>query len=489
MIKPYYQDESYTQYSMDCEIGMKELPENSIDLIVTDPPYGYSFMGKDWDKAVPSVAKWRECLRLLKPGAFAFIMSAPRQDVLSRMIVNLQDAGFDTAFTSIYWAYASGFPKAMNIGKMVDKQLGVEREKVRIPITPHSTAGKGSSNEIDERPWLTKARELGYNETDGNIPMSDEAKALDGSYGGFQPKPAVEVIIVAMKPLSEKTYVGQALENGKGITWLDNCRIPFDSNDNALENGLKRAEKPRNDIRGGNFHVGEHDNHVVQSGMSQLGRFPANLLVSDDVLNDGSLSKQGTFKPRSQTRTATQFNPNNGWHDHNMNPNNATAPDNYGDSGSFSRYFDLDKWWAERIKSLPESVQVVYPFLIVPKASKSEKNIGCDELEEKIGGGMQGTQDQSLLTGSGNIRNNRARNNHPTVKPIKLMSYLITLGSRAGDTVLDPFIGSGTTARACKVLGRKCIGFEIDVEQYSKIAECRQNKVQVVMNFEPVRML
>jgi len=102
-------------YCGDCLELMKELDSDSVDLILTDPPYGYSFMGKDWDKAVPSVDVWRECLRILKPGGWCFVMSAPRQDVLSRMIVNLSDAGFKTDFTSIYWAYASGFPKATNV--------------------------------------------------------------------------------------------------------------------------------------------------------------------------------------------------------------------------------------------------------------------------------------------------------------------------------------------------------------------------------------
>ena len=202
-------------------------------------------------------------------------------------------------------------------------------------------------------------------------------------------------------------------------------------------------------------------------GETKLGRFPANLLVSDDVLNDGKKweGKVG-FSAVASSIYGNQMD-------------KTTFSSGKSEYGSFSRYFDLDKWWSERIKSLPQQVQEVYPFLICPKASKSEKNVGCEELEETIGGGMQGTQDQSLLTGSGNIRNNKAKNSHPTVKPLKLMSYLVTLGSRPGDVVLDNFIGSGTTARACKMLNRKCIGFEIDVEQYSEIAKHRQNKVQM----------
>ena len=90
---------------------LKKLEDNSIDLVCTDPPYGYSFMGKDWDKAVPSVKIWQECLRVLKDGAFMLVMSAPRQDVLSQMIVRIGEAGFRTDFTSLYWTYASGFPR------------------------------------------------------------------------------------------------------------------------------------------------------------------------------------------------------------------------------------------------------------------------------------------------------------------------------------------------------------------------------------------
>jgi hypothetical protein len=122
----------YELIHANCIDVLRNMPDKSVDCIVTDPPYGYSFLGSDWDKAVPSVETWRECLRVLKPGAFAFVMSAPRQDVLSQMIVRIAEAGFDTDFTSIYWTYASGFPKAANIGKMVDKRTGVEREKGQL---------------------------------------------------------------------------------------------------------------------------------------------------------------------------------------------------------------------------------------------------------------------------------------------------------------------------------------------------------------------
>jgi len=134
----------------------------------------------------------------------------------------------------------------------------------------------------------------------------------------------------------------------------------------------------------------------------------------------------------------------------------------------------VDKWFRDAIKRLPKDVLKTYPFLIVPKASKSEKNKGCENLEEKNrshNNKIMGESD-SFKTGAGNERTTKFRNNHPTVKPIKLMSYLITLGSRQGDIILDPFIGSGTTAIAARILSRKFIGFEKEPEYY-RIAEAR----------------
>lgn len=420
------------------------MTDNSIDLVVTDPPYGVAFMGKHWDKAVPPVDVWRECLRVLKPGAFAFIMSLPRQDVLARMIINLEDAGFQTGFTSIYWTFATGFPKAQNIGKAADKKLGV------APLEVRPAAGVGFMNTKDD----------GYHATKNQVVMpkrtTSQAKDLDGSYAGFQPKPAVEVVLVVMKPLSEKTYVEQALNNGKGVTWLDGCRVPYKE---KLKNTTRHNSKT-NEIYGGGKGLPQ-----CTLELNTQGRFPANILVSDDVLNDGRVSKSAA--------SGYNYEESN-----NDNPTriatNIKSGVHFSDSGSFSRYFSLDAWWDKQVKELPKSVQKTFPFLIVPKAGKREKNEGCKNLPEKIGGGMSGTQDKSLETGSGNERNNLHKNHHPTVKPLQLMSYLVTLGSREGDTVLDPYAGSGTTAVACKVFSRKFIGIELEKE-YHEIATSRMS--------------
>lgn len=409
---------------------LKTLEDNSVDSVVTDPPYGYSFMGKDWDKAVPSVEIWQECLRVLKPGAFCMVMSAPRSDVQMHMISNLEQAGFRIDFTPIYWTYASGFPKAGNIGKMVDKRLGESRES-----SPTITTHIYGSN-----------RPEGTHKVGGipSIANTDQAKALDGSYAGFQPKPAVEVIIVAMKPLSEKTFVDQALKNGKGITWLDDVRIPYDGMADAKDAGEHSSHKPGETVYQTGLKPRGNDRQGTQ------GRFPANLLVSDDVLNDGTIQKSSYALRKNTGISGSVFNQANKGLTDNLG---------YADSGSYSRYFDLDKW------------ANTLPFLITPKASKREKNEGLEQLDDKPIPGAD-TKNSYMGVESAGVRATHGKNVHPTVKPLKLMSYLITLTTREGDTVLDPFCGSGTTCIAAKMLKRDYIGIEREAE-YVEIAEAR----------------
>lgn len=423
----------------DCQDLMSKMEPDSMDLVVTDPPYGYSFMNKDWDKIVPSVTLWQEALRVLKPGAFAFIMSAPRQDVLAHNLVNLSDAGFETGFTSIYWVYSSGFPKASNIGKMVDKRLGAKREIISGKSKPSEYSGK-----FDQRSSLDRPKDNGA--------ITPEAKALDGSYSGFQPKPALEVIMVVMKPLSESTYIDQSLVNQKGITWLDDGRIPYQSD--ADKEGARFGTQM--DIRGGNLKspIGIKAKNVLSS---LTGRFPANLLVSDDVLNTG----QDTKSPNTYTRNSNSENKN--CYGKGIGEKSGMVSHNFGDSGSFSRYFDLDAWF--NTKFLSKEAQKTFPFLIIPKASKSEKgNVEIDNSDKYNGKFPCSKAD-------------RTKNKHPTVKPVKLFSWLMTIGSRKGDLVLDPFLGSGTALEAGYLTGRDVLGFELD-PQWEKLYDVRAHTHQ-----------
>jgi site-specific DNA-methyltransferase (adenine-specific) len=387
----------------DCLQVLERFKEDSIDFVVTDPSYGLKFMGKIWDNAVPSVAILKECLRVLKPGALAFFMCTPRQDLLSRMIKNLEEAGFETGFTSIYWTYSSGFPKAHNVSKALYKKAGVQQ-----------TAGKTGS--------ITK-------------PVAPEAKLLQGSRAGFQPKPAVEIILVVMKPLDQKCYTDQAYSNGKGVTWMDDCRIPYSSEKDKPSAGERTCKLGEQDtVNGSKSNSGWEAN--------ETGRFPANLLVSDNVL-DGSDTSNG-----------------------------------------YSRYFSLDSWAKLHMEDLPEPVQVTLPFLVVSKPSKKEKDAGLDNCEDKPICGRDPGQDSR--NNPYKIRPCPRKNNHPTVKPVELMTYLIVLGSREEDVVLDPFVGSGTTGIAALSTNRRFIGIEKD-EGYFDIAAIKYKKVFMLKNYPHIK--
>ena len=479
---------------------LKNFDDNSVDLLCTDPPYGYGFMGRDWDKVLPDIKIFKECFRVLKPGSMAFVMSAPRSDVQYRMAEMLERVGFRIDYTPIYWTYASGFPKAMNIGKMIDKRDGNKREEVEDP-----QSAKRNKTKSD--------REVYGDYKDTNYKVTKGSSELEGSYGGFQPKPAVEVVLVAMKPLDKKGYLEQAQDNGKGITWFDDCRIPFEEGYVEPENqtmpdlrdvGKKSKEaigidklsygqvqnakrkpykttkrKPREDgtvFKTSGFKSENNDTAEA----SPMGRFPANLLVSDNIIDDGKITKS----------TGGRIEKKAGWGEFGGGTKEIIEGNpGYGDTGGYSRYFSLDSWFEKNIKQLPEPVQQTFPFMIVPKASKAEKNNGLDNFETKQAKGGGGTSNDTwyeddVNSASGKFGSEKApsRNIHPTVKPLTLMSYLVTLGSRKGDMVLDPFMGSGTTPLACVSLERNYIGIDNE-EEYYEIAKARVDKLE-----QPLKM-
>jgi len=286
---------------------LKELKDNSVDLLATDPPYGISFMGKGWDKVLPPKEVWSECYRVLKPGSFIAVMSSPRSDVLYRMIKDLEDAGFDMSFSPIYFTYHTGFPKASDTSKMIDK--------------------RGGDDELIEK--------------------------YEGSKLGFQPKPAIEHIIIGMKPHGSKSYI-------------------------------------------------------------------------DNVLN---------------------------------------------------------------FEALPDSVKMTYPFIQVPKPAKKEKDLGMtgEGKRETMFANEDGEKQLGRATLPGNEHQPKEvqpkKNNHPTTKPVKLMSYIITLFTREGDWVLDPFLGSGTTGIASKLLNRNFIGVEREEEYFEIIQQRLDVSREELVNF------
>lgn len=426
-------------YCADCEKLLPTLPAESIDQIVTDPPYGWNFMGKDWDKALVPKKVWAECLRVLKPGAFAFIMSGPRLDCLSQMAARISDAGFNINFTPIFWVYATGFPKAYNVANGIEGKLTLGKadwsERKRLEGEKLLNDFRFAKRQFEQ--GYRKPNYQGRERTVNTHYKTPETRAFIGAYGGFSPKPALEVVLVAMKPMSERTHVEQALKNGKGITWLGDARIPPASPQDA------RLTEQKN--RHTDFGSGPRENRVYGADPkprseqgnydATIGRFPANLLVSNSVLDS--------------------------------------------ENTAFSRFFDLDAWWSRKLRELPDSVQTTFPFLVTPKASRTERNQGLESCETKLmarsGGAQQALKagrNEYLQSHIGFNRISEVKNPHPTIKPLKLMAYLITLGSRPGDIVLDPFLGSGSTCIGAVLLNRHYVGIEINPE-YCSIAEKR----------------
>jgi len=409
----------------DCVEVLQRFPDNCIDLGVTDPPYGLSFMGKKWDKALPPIEAFKELYRVLKPGAIAFVMSSPRQDLLGRMITLLEDSGFDMKQSFISWIYKTGFPKAYDVSQ------GIENGKY-----PFGVALRTLFNE--------ETAKTGTPYTQESIDYFGW-KAISGL------KPALEPILMANKPLSEKTIVDNVLRWGTGAINIDACRIPTNRDnerqfDKENSSGLTGSNK-------GLFPMGE--NQPRQDNWLEQGRFPANLVVSDGALDTGEKTGSNNYREANARERKAWFT-GRGHHS-----GKSISPDQYGDVGDQSRFFDLDAWAKH------------HGFLDVPKPDNKERDFGLKgKKKHNPKGNYQGRDMNNPNNHLGGMQSNFSRNTHPTVKPIKLMSYLIELGCPPDGVVIDPFVGSGTTCIAAKRLCRKYIGIELE-ESYHVLAQSR----------------
>jgi len=426
----------------DCVEVLQGFPDNCIDLVVTDPPYGLSFMGKEWDKALPPIEAFKEINRVLKPGALAFVMSSPRQDLMWRMMKLLEDSGFEMKQSFISWIYKTGFPKAYDVSKGIDKKHGLEPEKIPRTDRLYEDITHGNYNRKDGKSNSTKTL---YN----SIPVSVDAKEWDGWKSITGLKPALEPILMVNKPLSEKTIVDNVLRWGTGAINIDACRIPINSDNDTLPEFIKTKKESVNaygDGLSGSKRTGEE---------SKEGRFPANLLVSDGALDTGELSKSGDLRLHHNLGKDE-----NGYAKTNVYGKYTRIDYDFnGDIGDQSRYFDLDAWAKH------------HGLLDVPKPDNQERDFGLTgkkQVPKSKFNLNDGSKDERF---DGIIPTPR-RNTHPTVKPIKLMSYLIELGGPRDGVVMDPFVGSGTTCIAAKQLCRKYIGIELD-KKYHALAEAR----------------
>lgn len=427
----------------DCLVKLQELDDNSVDSIVTDPPYGIDFMGKKWDYDVPSTAIWEQCLRVLKPGGYLLAFAGTRTQ--HRMAVRIEDAGFEIR-DMIAWIYGSGFPKSMNVSKAIDKIAGAERT-VKKRVKPghedfvnRKTKGHllGNPDSGWTRPWMERD-----NATDSHYefePVTDDAKKWEG--WGTALKPALEPITVARKPLEEKTVTANVLKYGTGAINIDESRVPTNPDVDDARLGGKGSWKTDNAAK--NVYEGGYAGEEVSS--SSLGRFPANLIHdgSEEVTELFPHTKSVKGKPRVATiKNQTRLN----------NSKEVQVNSEYSDEDSAARFF------------------------YIPKTSKKDRNDGLDKFKAKATASSEFRPNHAEKAEQGEDGNPYGRwtpekNNHPTVKPTDLMRYLVTMVTPKGGTTLDPFMGSGSTGRGAKLGGFNFIGVELDPD-YFEIAKAR----------------
>jgi site-specific DNA-methyltransferase (adenine-specific) len=398
----------------DCREVMATLDAESVDAIVSDPPYGLSFMGKGWDHGVPGVEFWTEALRVAKPGAHLLAFGGTR--TYHRLACAIEDAGWEIR-DCVMWVYGSGFPKSHDVSKAIDKAAGAERE-----VVGQSNGGlhRGSGSTVGS---FTGQHAI-------TAPATDAARQWSG--WGTALKPAWEPIIVARKPLVG-TVAQNVLTHGTGAINVDGCRV----GDTVETWPATRS------YGGGTEYAFTHTSKGVvnsqQTGTAPPGRWPANLI------HDGSEEVVGLFpQTTSGSRKAGRHLVAGGQGRYGLF-SEGDLPEIVGDSGSAARFF------------------------YCAKASKADRDEGCDGLPLRKEGTWGGEEDD-LSEGKKKIH--PSRNHHPTVKPADLMRYLCRLVTPPGGVVLDPFTGSGSTGKAAILEGFRFIGIEREAE-YVEIAKAR----------------
>jgi len=418
-----------TLYGGDNRDALRGMADNSVDSIVTDPPYALvsivkrfgganaapaqgdvyarataGFMGKAWDTGEVAFATefWAECLRVLKPGGHVVAFSGTR--TYHRLAVAIEDSGFEIR-DQLAWVYGTGFPKSHDVAKDIDKRAGHWRGKAGDVKTDNGAMSGGN-----------------YERTDKGEPITPAAQAWQG--WGTALKPAWEPIIFARKPLIG-TVAANVIAHGTGAINIDGCRVA----------GVEDTARPQGkDIKGGKWSGDGGRSDLVTGGGT--GRFPANIIHdgSDEVVGmfPDSKGQQGDVKGTEPSSvTAGVYGEFAG----------RVASAKRNDSGSAARFF------------------------YSAKASKRDRNEGLEHMQASANADVGALRDGDRPTMP------RA-NTHPTVKPTALMQWLCRLVTPPGGVVLDPFMGSGSTGKAAVLEGFQFVGMEREAE-YIPIAEAR----------------
>jgi len=416
---------------------------DAVDSCVTDPPYGLSFMGKQWDYDVPNKELWRKVANSLKSGGHLLSFFGSR--TYHRGVIPIEDAGFEIR-DQLMWIYGSGFPKSYNIAKGIEGKL------------THGSANWNDWNKLDGDLVDSK---IGYSKMQHNQGYRDkdysekkhiqnvrfhtkEAQKYEG--WGTALKPAHEPIVMARKPF-KGSVAENVLEHGTGGINIDGCRVGTES--------LEYRTTSYRDAKTGEFSGQGQTNHTTGQKAVE-GRFPANVMHdgSEEVLEIFPETKSGSIKEGTK-----QGFGNADANVYGKSVGVTTA--RLGSEGTASRYF------------------------YCAKASKEDRDEGLEQQEAPTEN-LQGldTRGRALVREDGSKTlverwkpNQTRKNTHPTVKPVELMKYLCRLVTPQGGVVLDPFMGSGSTGKGALLEGFKFVGIEMERE-YFDIACARLEAVQ-----------
>ena len=389
---------NYTILQGDNRETLKTLADNSVDAIVTDPPYGIDFLGKSWDANTGALETYQECLRVLKPGGHILAFSAAR--TYHHLAITLEQAGFEIR-DQIMWIYSSGFPKSQDVGKSIDRAAGKKdpnygskktKKQGNETVGDFATGARcGKCNRTFNADIIKDCKEepCGMRYTH----QTEEGKQWAG--WGTALKPAHEPICLARKPL-KMSIAKNCQTYGVGALNIDATRVPYESeaDKNSIDHKVPTAAWSGHTIAVDSYVKGAFEK--VET--NDIGRFPSNVLGEIPDYQKYFYCPKVSRKERHAGFDLTDI---------------PTNPEGMLDKGSGTRYIDGGK--------------------------KEDTNIG---------------------------------NNHPTVKPVELMKYLIKLVTPPAGTVLDPFNGSGSTGMAAVELGMTYIGCELD-PAYVEIAKRR----------------
>ena len=438
---------------------LKQFKDDSIDAVITDPPYGIEFLAKEWDRNTGAVEIWQECLRVLKPGGYLLAFSAAR--TYHNLATNIESVGFEIR-DQIMWLYASGFPKAQDIGKAIQKRQGVEKYKeIDLDAVTECAGRTGSGGGINR---MMKKLDAKGDQQDGVIkqviPTSPEAKQWSGWKTAL--KPAHEPICMARKPFPGST-IDNVLEHGTGALNIDATRIGerFPSNVLGEVAGyqkffycpkVSRKERHRGfeqdpishlemvEQMGGHYVDAEGNRDQSRSGggnmiwLPHLGKIYTHGLKHEYE----QWCKKNKKGPLAHIETVSNYS-----------------------QGDVKNHPLWDPSIGTNIQRLKHKI-LEHNRDLGPKASLAHITTG-----NNFGDGLATGVD--IMT---KARSNNVGNNHPTVKPVALMKYLVKLVTPQGAHVLDPFCGSGSTGMACKELARQFTGIDLD-NNYCAIARRR----------------